>query len=88
MLPVILLTECNDTVDRILGYQMGCDLYLPKPFEMQELRAIVRNLLERSQVIHSELRFSQLTKRNELLLKRISTTIVVLRVRLRLASQN
>ena len=59
LLPVILLTECNDTVDRILGYQMGCDMYLPKPFEMQELRAVVRNLLERSQVIHSELRFSQ-----------------------------
>lgn len=59
LLPVILLTECNDTVDRILGYQMGCDMYLPKPFEMEELRAIVRNLLERSQVIHSELRISQ-----------------------------
>ena len=59
LLPVILLTECNDTVDRILGYRMGCDLYLPKPFEMQELNAIVRNLLERSQVIHSEIRFSQ-----------------------------
>lgn len=59
LLPVILLTECNDTVDRILGYRMGCDLYLPKPFETEELSAIVRNLLERSQVIHSELRFSR-----------------------------
>ena len=59
LLPVILLTECNDTVDRILGYRMGCDIYLPKPFEMEELSAIVRNLLERSQIINSELRFSQ-----------------------------
>ena len=59
LLPVILLTECNDTVNRILGYQMGCDMYLPKPFEMKELRAIIRNLLERSQVIDSELRFSR-----------------------------
>ena len=59
LLPVILLTECNDTVDRILGYRMGCDMYLPKPFEIQELSAIIRNLLERSQVINSELRFSQ-----------------------------
>ena len=59
LLPVILLTECNDTVDRILGYQMGCDMYLPKPFEMEELMAVIRNLLERSQIIHSELRFSQ-----------------------------
>jgi DNA-binding NarL/FixJ family response regulator len=59
LLPVILLTECNATIERIHGYQVGCDLYLPKPFEMEELRAIVRNLLERSQIIHSELRFSQ-----------------------------
>ena len=58
LLPVILLTECGDTTERIRGYQVGCDIYLPKPFEMEELLAIVRNLLERSQIVHSELRFS------------------------------
>ncbi|MGD1919152.1 MAG: response regulator [Pleurocapsa sp.] len=58
LLPVILLTECGDTTDRIRGYQVGCDIYLPKPFEMDELGAVIRNLLERSQIIHSELRFS------------------------------
>lgn len=57
LLPVILLTECGETPDRIRGYQVGCDIYLPKPFEMEELGAVIRNLLERSQVIHSELRF-------------------------------
>ena len=65
LLPVILLTECADTEDRIRGYQVGCDVYLPKPFEMEELRAIIRNLLERSQIIDSELRFPhQDTKSN------------------------
>jgi DNA-binding NarL/FixJ family response regulator len=59
LLPVILLTECKDTTDRIRGYQVGCDAYLPKPFEMDELAAVIRNLLERSQIVHSELRFSQ-----------------------------
>jgi DNA-binding NarL/FixJ family response regulator len=58
LLPVILLSEFSETTARIHGYQVGCDLYLPKPFEMEELGAIIRNLLERSQVIHSELRFS------------------------------
>ena len=58
LLPVILLTECANTNDRIRGYQVGCDIYLPKPFEIDELIAIVRNLLERSQIVHSELRFS------------------------------
>ena len=58
LLPVILLTECKDTTERIRGYQVGCDIYLPKPFEVDELGAIIRNLLERSQIVHSELRFS------------------------------
>lgn len=53
LLPVIFLTAHNQTQDRIRGYQLGCDLYLPKPFELREVGAIVRNLLERSQLIQS-----------------------------------
>ncbi|HYW19451.1 MAG TPA: response regulator transcription factor [Nodularia sp. (in: cyanobacteria)] len=58
LLPVILLTARTKTQERILGYQSGCDLYLPKPFELEELAAAIRNLLERSQIIQSESRFS------------------------------
>lgn len=58
LLPVVFLTERASTEERIRGYQTGCDLYLPKPFEMQELGAVIRNLLERSQIIQSEWRFS------------------------------
>ena len=58
LLPIILLSERSETNDRIYGYQVGCDAYLPKPFELEELGAIIRNLLERSQIVHSELRFS------------------------------
>jgi DNA-binding NarL/FixJ family response regulator len=54
IVPVIFLTERNSTAARIKGYTSGCDLYLPKPFEMEELGAIVRSLLDRSQVIQSE----------------------------------
>jgi len=58
LLPVILLTVRTKTQERILGYQSGCDLYLPKPFELEELAAAIRNLLERSQIIQSEYSFS------------------------------
>ena len=58
LLPVVLLTERNSKEDRIRGYQLGCDNYLPKPFAMDELGAIIRNLLERSQMIQSEYIFS------------------------------
>ncbi len=59
LLPVIFLTERRSTHERIRGYQVGCDLYLPKPFEMEELAAIIRNLLERSQIVQSDRGFSR-----------------------------
>ncbi|GAB4227168.1 MAG: response regulator transcription factor [Stanieria sp.] len=59
LMPVIFLTEYNSTEQRILGYQTGCDIYLPKPFEMEELGAMIRNLLERAHAIESEIRYSQ-----------------------------
>ncbi len=58
LLPVILLTARTQTQERILGYQSGCDLYLPKPFELEELAAAINNLLERSQIIQSEYKLS------------------------------
>ncbi|MEM9923993.1 MAG: response regulator transcription factor [Cyanobacteria bacterium P01_D01_bin.50] len=58
LLPVILLTARTQTQERILGYQSGCDLYLPKPFELEELAAAISNLLERSRIIQSEYQLS------------------------------
>ncbi|QNP31026.1 response regulator transcription factor [Cylindrospermopsis curvispora] len=46
-LPVIFLTAKGMTGDRIQGYQAGVDAYLPKPFDPDELIAIINNLLER-----------------------------------------
>ncbi len=46
-LPVVFLTARGMKSDRIQGYQAGCDAYLPKPFEPDELVAIVKNLVER-----------------------------------------
>jgi DNA-binding NarL/FixJ family response regulator len=46
-LPVIFLTAKGMTTDRIQGYQAGVDAYLPKPFDPDELVAIVENLLSK-----------------------------------------
>jgi DNA-binding NarL/FixJ family response regulator len=54
LLPVIFLTARTETADRIRGYQLGGDVYLPKPFELVEIGAIARNLLDRSQLIQSD----------------------------------
>ncbi len=51
LLPVIFLTARTTTADRIRGYQLGCDVYLPKPFELEELGAVIRNLIERYALI-------------------------------------
>lgn len=56
LLPVIFLTERTSMEERIRGYQSGCDVYLPKPFALEELGAVIRNLLERSQLIQAEWR--------------------------------
>ncbi|NJL97359.1 MAG: response regulator transcription factor [Synechococcaceae cyanobacterium SM2_3_2] len=47
-LPVVFLTAKGMTADRIQGYRAGADVYLPKPFDPEELVAIVENLLERA----------------------------------------
>ncbi len=52
-LPVIFLTAKGMTGDRIQGYQARCDAYLSKPFDPDELVAIVENLLERRVVANS-----------------------------------
>jgi DNA-binding NarL/FixJ family response regulator len=46
-LPVVLLTAKGMTKDRIEGYTAGCDAYLPKPFDPDELVAIAENLIAR-----------------------------------------
>lgn len=56
LLPVVLLTARTDTHERIRGYQLGGDVYLPKPFDLDELGAVIRNLLDRSQIVQSEWR--------------------------------
>lgn len=49
--PVILLSAVDDTVDRIIGLQIGADDYLAKPFDPRELAARMHAILRRTQNI-------------------------------------
>ncbi|MGE0609456.1 MAG: response regulator transcription factor [Pirellulales bacterium] len=45
--PVLMLTARTLTEDRIRGQEVGADQYLVKPFELEELLSMVRNMLAR-----------------------------------------
>jgi len=47
LIPVVFLTARGMTSDRIQGYEAGCDAYLRKPFDPEELEAIVKNILQK-----------------------------------------
>src|SRR5580700_11188159 len=51
---IIMLTGRADTVDRIIGLEMGADDYLPKPFHLRELLARVKSVLRRASSRNTE----------------------------------
>jgi len=46
--PIIFLTERRERIDRLAGLELGAVDYVTKPFDIQELRLRVRNVLRRS----------------------------------------
>jgi len=47
-LPVIMLTARSDEVDRVVGFEVGADDYVPKPFSPRELVLRVEAILRRT----------------------------------------
>ncbi len=45
---IIMLTANRDTVDRVVGLEVGADDYVAKPFDLRELLARIRAVLRRS----------------------------------------
>jgi two-component system OmpR family response regulator len=48
--PIIMLSEKDDVVDRVTGLELGADDYVPKPFHLRELLARIRSLIRRSEI--------------------------------------
>lgn len=47
-IPVLMLTARGDEIDRVVGFEMGADDYIVKPFSMRELILRIRAILRRS----------------------------------------
>jgi DNA-binding response OmpR family regulator len=48
-IPIIFLSEKRDRSERLQGLELGADDYVPKPFDVQELRLRIRNALRRAE---------------------------------------
>jgi len=48
MIPIMMLTGSGELVDKIVGFELGADDYVTKPFEMEELRARVQSMCRRN----------------------------------------
>ena len=46
--PILFLTAREDEIDRVLGFEMGADDYVTKPFSPRELTARVKAILKRA----------------------------------------
>lgn len=63
--PIIMLTAKGETFDKVLGFELGADDYVVKPFDAKEIVARVKAVLRRSGSTEKtdvkEVRFDKLT---------------------------
>lgn len=45
--PIVMITGKGDTIDRVVGLELGADDYIAKPFQLREVLARVRAVLRR-----------------------------------------
>jgi signal transduction histidine kinase/DNA-binding response OmpR family regulator len=50
-IPLIILSAKNTTDDKIHGVESGADIYIPKPFDADYLRSVVRRLIENKKTL-------------------------------------
>lgn len=55
LIPIVFLTAKDETADRIEGFRAGVDAYLTKPFEPDELVAVITSILSRVERTHAEI---------------------------------
>ena len=82
-IPLILLTAKAAKQDKIEGFETGADDYLVKPFETDELKARIKNLINQRKRIHEhfrkhgiiELEESKISSSNKKFIKKVFDTI-------------
>ena len=62
--PIIMLTARTDTLDKIVGLELGADDFVPKPFEPKELLARVKAVLRRTERSEAPAESSSETENN------------------------
>lgn len=53
-IPVVMATAKGDEIDRVVGFEVGADDYVPKPFSVRELVLRIRAVLRRTQTVDPE----------------------------------
>lgn len=77
-IPIIMLTALGELSDKLRGFGAGVDDYLVKPFEIEELKARVLALLNRSGQVAQSLRFKEVLSIGEITLIPESYTVKIL----------
>lgn len=50
-IPVLMLTAKTDPIDRVVGFEVGADDYVTKPFSVRELVLRIRAILRRTEAV-------------------------------------
>ena len=72
--PIVMLTARDDEPDRVVGFELGADDYVPKPFSPRELEARIRAILRRAEPRSSE---DAVLSAGEIVLRRDSHDVTV-----------
>jgi len=63
-MPIIMLTARTEEIDRVVGFELGADDYVPKPFSVRELQLRIQAILRRSRprapTVTNEISFGKL----------------------------
>jgi len=54
-IPIIILTAKDDEVDKVVGFELGADDYVTKPFSVRELILRIKAILKRHETKHDVL---------------------------------
>ena len=72
--PIVMLTARDEEPDRVVGFELGADDYVPKPFSPRELEARIRAILRRAEPQSSE---DAVLSAGEIVLRRDSHDVTV-----------